>query len=94
MYPRGTETGQSKSLPAEQTAESGISSVLQGLTSEVEATTKLAYSVRAALGIAAPENEGKDPKQAASLRDVLQTLRRQLVHANQDFETVINHINS
>ena len=72
----------------------GIASALQNLAVEVQATNKLAYGIRGALGISATEPEGKEPSQPSSLLEVLAALRRTLIRANQDFETVINHINS
>jgi hypothetical protein len=78
--------------PGQQSA--GIASSLQSLSQQVESAVKLAYSVRAALGIAAPETKGKEPSQPASLLDVLNSFRCLLERANQDFETVINYINS
>ena len=82
------------STPDTPPSNIGIASALQNLAAEVQSTNKLAYSVRAALGICAPETEGKDPGQPSSLLEVLAAFRRTLIRANQDFETVINHINS
>jgi hypothetical protein len=79
--------------PAQSTT--GIASALQNLAAEVQSTNSLAYKVRGALGISAPEPEvGKEGPQPSSLLEVLAAFRRTLIRANQDFETVINHINS
>lgn len=93
----GNSVGGTSTIPynsPEQATEAGIASILQQLTSEVDSTAKLAYSVRGALGINVPESEGKEPMPPSSLRDALSALRRKLIRANQDFEAVINHINS
>ncbi len=74
--------------------DSGIASTLQSLTEQVIGTVKLAYSVRVALGIQSPEAEVKQPKSPSSLIECLAELRRKLLAANSDLETVINHINS
>ena len=77
-----------------QEGNTGIASALHMLSAEVDATYKLALSVRGALGINRPEQDGKELVQPSSLLDVLNGFRRKLISANQDFETVIDHINS
>lgn len=74
-------------------APRGIASEVQDLTGVVISTQKLAYSVRSALGISAPQEGGKETS-PGSLIDVLADLRIKLQRANEDFETAINHLNS
>lgn len=72
----------------------GIATSLTELSAVSDNTRKLAYSVRAALGLSYPDQSGEKPVQPSTLIDVLNEIRIKLLRANEDFEMVINHINS
>jgi hypothetical protein len=101
MYPQnqsnaltGTAGVATYSQPVAPPNGGGIASVLSELQCVAANTRKLAYSVRAALGIAQPESSEVKPTQASSLADAMNDIRVTLLRANEDFEMIIIHINS
>ncbi len=73
--------------------QTGIASALQELNAQICATSKLASTCRAALGITCPENENKIAN-PGSMLDMLCDMRLRLSRANDDFDAIIGHINS